>query len=704
MANGKDGAHGSSNNSNNNNSKAKKVMLLGLDGADPAVIRKYVAEGKLPGFKRALDAGVTTSDLGMQSVLPAITPPNWASIATGAYPATHGITCFWNHTLGNELDVLDYGFDSGLLKAETIWQAYARAGKKSIIFNYPTSWPPQVEDAIYVDGTSIYTNLRGYIDYEKVYEGRAEYAELIEIPHVVDNTGANCRFEGEETSQKAEISKDTYEGYGYTQPGLVTTTQDGELSADVPTADQIYTPLRPAEGWTSAPAGAREFAVPVNNGQARRYGLLVADDQGDYSRVQIYASKTAAVPLGEAGPGEWSGWIYDTYSIEGADIPVAYKIRVLELDPAGNSFKFYASYVLDLKTGKYFYPQNIGEELYSKVGPMLQPSNYSRLNPQADQVLLESIEEMYSWHVDAINHLLDNNEWDLFYTHMHGIDMFNHFYLDHTLPAASAEYERYQEIIYKIYEISDRFISALLDRLDGGTAAFIVSDHAGVAKNPETDHPLIGDMWGINVGILGDLGYTQLKENGGSYEIDWSRTTAVAQRATFIYLNVKGRDPQGIVDPADYDSTVAKIIDDLYSYRDPKTGRRVISFALNRNDMEVVGLGGENSGDIFYILEPDFTRCHGNGLSNHTLLGYSMRALFIALGAGVKSGEVIGRKVKVVDIVPTICHLTGSPVPENAEGGIIYQILAGSAEEEIPAAGKPAEAGEPVTAGAGGGV
>lgn len=117
--------------------------------------------------------------------------------------------------------------------------------------------------------------------------------------------------------------------------------------------------------------------------------------------------------------------------------------------------------------------------------------------------------------------------------------------------------------------------------------------------------------------------------------------------------------------------------------------------------MEVVGLGGENSGDIFYILEPDFTRCHGNGLSNHTLLGYSMRALFIALGAGVKSGEVIGRKVKVVDIVPTICHLTGSPVPENAEGGIIYQILAGSAEEEIPAAGKPAEAGEPVTAGAG---
>ncbi|MFD1772501.1 alkaline phosphatase family protein [Paenibacillus rhizophilus] len=683
-----------------NNGKAKKVMLLGLDGADPTLVARYIAQGKLPNFKKALNLGVSTEDLSMQSVLPAITPPNWASIATGAYPNTHGITCFWNHTLGNELDVLDYGFDSSLLKAETIWEAYARAGKKSIIFNYPTSWPPQVKDAIYVDGTSIYTNLRGYIDYEKIYEGETGDFELIEIPHIVDNTGANCRFEGEETTQKAEISKDTYEGFGYTQPGLVTTTQDGELSADVPTADQIKTPIKPASGWKHAPQGAREFIVPVNGGAERRWGLLTADDGVTYNRIAIYSAKESEVPLGEAASGEWSDWIYDRYTINGEAVDVAYKIRVLELDPSGESFTFYSSYVLDLKTGKYFYPQSIGEELYTNVGPMLQPSNYSRLNPQADGVLLESIKEMYRWHEDAINYLLDNKEWDLFYTHMHGIDMFMHFYLDHTLEAASPEYERYQEIVYKIYEITDHFIGALLDRLDGETAIFIVSDHGGVAKNPETDHPLIGDMWGINVGILGQLGYTQLKEDAfGAKEIDWSRTTAVAQRATFIYLNVKGRDPQGIVDPADYDKTVEKIIDDLYSYRDPKTGRRVISFALNRNDMEVVGLGGENSGDIFYILEPDFTRCHGNGLSNHTLSGYSMKALFIALGAGVKSGETIDRKVKVVDLVPTICELTETPVPRNVEGGVIYQILSGDGS---PSPQRENEAEQPVPAGSGG--
>ncbi|MDO3410191.1 alkaline phosphatase family protein [Saccharibacillus sp. CPCC 101409] len=672
--------------------KAAKVMVLGLDGADPTLVSRYIAQGKLPNFKKALELGSAAADLSMQSVLPAITPPNWASIATGAYPSTHGITCFWNHTLGNELDVLDYGFDSGLLKAETIWQAYARAGKKSIVFNYPTSWPPQAEDSIYVDGTSIYTNLRGYVDYEKVVEGSVDQAQLIEVPHTLDNTGANCRFEGEETTQKAGISKETYDGFGYSQPGLVTTTQDGELSADVPTADWIRTPIGSADGWASVPPNARAFEFTVNGGAERRWGLVVASSEGAgaaYDTIRVYADRQSQQSLGEAKSGCWSGWIYDTYRIGGADIPVAYKIRVLELDAAGDSFSFYVSYALDLKTGKFFHPRGIGEELYTEVGPMLQPSNYSRLTPLADEVLLESIEEMYRWHVDAINYLLDNKEWDLFYTHMHGIDMFMHFYLDHTLEAASPEYERYQEIVYRIYEITDRFIGALLERLDGKTSIFIVSDHGGVAKNPETDHPLIGDMWGINVGILGELGYTAVKDDGlGGKEIDWSRTTAVAQRATFIYLNVKGRDPQGIVDPADYDAVVRGIIDDLYNYRDPKTGRRVISFALNRNDMEVVGLGGENSGDIFYILEPDFTRCHGNGLSNHSLSGYSMKALFIALGAGIKQNQTIDRKVKVVDIVPTLCALSGAPVPYQAEGGVLYQIFEGIEQEQDGAAEK----------------
>ena len=659
----------------NSYGKAKKVLLLGLDGADPMLIQKYVKEGKLPNFKKVIDAGVTTADYSMQAVLPAITPPNWASLATGAWPETHGITCFWNHTLGNPLDQMDYGFNSELLKAETIWSAYARQGKKSILFNYPTAWPPNTENDIYVDGTSIYTNLRGYIDYEKVYECIEGDFPIKEVAHILDNSGTDCRVEGEVSSIKAEISKDEYEGYGYTQPGLVTSEETGESSADVPQADQIKTPIKNAEGWKYAPDGAKEVILPVNSGGARRYGLIVAEDGKNYNTIKIYLNKQQEKPIGEAKVNEWSDWIYDTYTIDGKSTKVAYKIRVINFEPDGSKLTFYSSFVLDLYGGKYFYPNEIGGEIYDKVGPMLQPVNYDRLNPTADQIMLESITEMYHWHEKSINYLLDNKEWDLFYVHMHGIDMYNHFYLDYTFKEASEEYERYQELIYKIYEISDNFIGEMLKRLDDETTIFVVSDHGGVGKNPEVEFPLIGDMWGINTGIMGELGYTKLKDVNGSLEIDWEKTTAVAQRATFIYVNLKGRDPSGIVDPKDYDKLVEKIIDDLYNYRDPETGRRVISFALNRSDMRVLGLGGEHSGDIFYILEPEFTRCHGNGLSNHSLLGYSMNALFAAVGAGIKKGVTIDRKVRTVDIVPTISHLAGVNVPKNAEGGIIYQGL-----------------------------
>lgn len=659
-------------------------MMLGLDGADPLLIKKYISEGKLPNFKKVMDMGVNTPDLGMQGVLPGVTPPNWATLATGAYPVTHGVTCFWNHKLGNELDQLDYGWNSDLLRAESVWEAFNRVGKKSILFNYPTAWPPKTDD-IYIDGTSIYTNLRGYVDYEKVYTCIEGDFPIEEKYHEMDNSGTDCRVEGDVVSLKACISQeeakpdDEEESMGYTQPsGVVTSEEDGEMSQDQPNADQIKTPVKSATGWKNAPANAKEMVMPVNSGQARRYALVIAEDGQIYNKIQIFKRKKDTEPLGECYADQWSGWIYDTFNINGKDTPVAYKLRVLNMKADGSFIRLYYSFVLNLKGGKYFSPAGIGEEIYQKVGPMLQPTNFDRNNAFADAIMNESIAEMYQWHVRAMDYLLKNKEWDLFYSHMHGIDMYNHYFLEFVSPEHSPnEYERYREQIYKIYEISDNFVGEMLKHLDDETAIIITSDHGAVPKSPEIkEFPRIGDMWGINVGIMSELGYTKTKEVKGTLQIDWANTTAVAQRSTFIYVNLKGRDPQGVVDPANYDKLVEQIIDDLYAYRDPNTGKRVITLALNRADMELVGLGGENCGDIFYIMEPTFTRCHGNALSNHCNLGYSMKPLLMMVGAGFKKGGVvINRPVKAVDVVPTICHLAGAPMPQHVEGAVLYQYL-----------------------------
>jgi predicted AlkP superfamily phosphohydrolase/phosphomutase len=654
--------------------KAKRVMLIGLDGADPHLIARYISEGKLPNIKRFIERGVSTPDYAMQGALPAITPPNWATQATGAWPNTHGITCFWNHTSGNELDFFDYGFNSELLEAETIWEAFSRSGKKSILFNYPTAWPPRKDNNVYIDGTSIYTNLRGYIDYEKIYELKTGDFPLFVKAHILDNSCENCRMEGNVNSLTAGLSKETERlskeaptEFGYTQPGIVTSEENGELSADLPNSDYIRSPLKPLTLGFSA-------VVPLNNATEQRTAILKPNSHGVYDSIEIHAEDGRI--LGAAKADEWSDWIYDIYTVNNTRTNVAYKIRLLDIAGDGSSAKFYLSFVLDLDGGKYFYPESAGPELYKAVGPMLQPVNYDRLNPLADRVSLESLDEMYSWHSRAIDYLLQHKDWDLFYVHMHGIDMYNHFYLDHTYENASPDYRHYQEQVYKSYEMTDRFVGNIIDKyLDGETAIVLTSDHAGVGKHPERKIPLIGDSWGISVGIMSKLGYTHLKEEAGKTVIDWTKTTAISQRTSYIYINLKGRDPQGIVDPKDYDALVTKIIDGLYNYRDPHTGKRVITFALNKNDMELVGLGGKHCGDIFFILEPEFTRCHGNGLSNHTLLGYSMKSFFALAGAGVKRGEILNRRVRSVDVVPTLCHLADAKMPRDVEGGVVYQSL-----------------------------
>lgn len=110
-------------------SKTKRVMVVGFDGADPRFVDTLIKQGKMPNFKKLQDQGTTTQNIGMIGALPTITPPCWATLATGAWPGTHGITCFWNHTSGRDLDDLDLGWNSKQCNAEFIWDSYAKAGK-----------------------------------------------------------------------------------------------------------------------------------------------------------------------------------------------------------------------------------------------------------------------------------------------------------------------------------------------------------------------------------------------------------------------------------------------------------------------------------------------------------------------------------------------------------------------------------------------
>ena len=228
----------------------------------------------------------------------------------------------------------------------------------------------------------------------------------------------------------------------------------------------------------------------------------------------------------------------------------------------------------------------------------------------------------------------------------------------------------------EICKLSDYYVGKYLHLLDEGWTIIITSDHAQVCSKHIP--PYLGDVLGVNVRVMQELGYTVLKtdENGNELrEIDWEKTKAVAVRENDIYINVKGRWDTGIVDPEDQYELEEQIMTDLYSYKDKTTGHRVVALAIRNRDAALLGLGGPESGDIIYFNAEGYNYDHADMLSTaYGEFDTSASPIFIAAGQGIKPGYT-DRMIRQVDVAPTMAVLMGVRMPAQCEGAPVYQIL-----------------------------
>lgn len=681
----------------------KRAMMIGLDGADPLVVKRLIKQGRLPNLKRVLEEGVYDKDMKLIGAYPSVTPPNWASLATGNWPRTHGVTDFFNQTLGKDLGLCELNWDSRRVESEYIWEAFSREGKKSILLNYCGAWPPRVKDdknTIFIDGTGVVPFIRCELDAPQFIELKEGDFVTQVIPHGIKKNASDCIVSKEMFDEMAEESAGTidiafeeeseYDAFEdmpiveFPFPIFTPETEEGGPGHDE--CDRIIAAIKDPEGWSfELPENAKVAVVPLAKSTVRRFFVLTASDGKTYDTVTIYKSRKNDKPMGTAKVGEWSDIIYDLYTRDDEPVRVGYKIRVLDIAKDGRNAHIIVSHAMDFDDLTYFYPQEVGRKMLDDIGPMIP---HIKLEPLgASEIELETWENLYDWHIDATDWLLENNpDWQLFYVHLHGIDIYNHWYINKTLPGWSDEYEKYLEMQAKMYEFNDKYVGAILKYLDDDTNIIITSDHAAVPNSPGDINPGIGHLGGIATKVMADLGYTVLKEGSveaGKPEIDWSKTSAISARLAHIYLNIKGRDPEGIVEPADVPEMIEKIISDLYSYRHPDTGKRVVAFCMTRDEMETVGMGGPHCGDIFMQLMPTYCETHGNCPTTVEHEDYSLNNLCMMIGANFKNGETIRRVIRVTDVVPTLCYLCDNQVPSNCEGGVIWQALKDFTEEQF---------------------
>lgn len=683
---------------------SKKLMVLGVDGMDPRLSRKYVDEGKMPNLKKIIERGAQRDDLVLLGAQPTVTPPQWTTLATGAYPSTHGITQF-SRVIPGKITQIGYNLDSRLCKAEPAWNCLAEAGRKTLVFHWPGSaWPPtsDSENLYVIDGAapgSVGSSTM-QVDSEMLCGASTAIAEATyeirgsqdaaapcvikrqespvfdEVMGVAEGMRAAMQM-GEDTLDKLQdmgidtinVLKDDDDGFG-TRAGF------GKGFNSVISAS----PIKPAAGWVSAPADAKEFTLLLSKGLIRRMGLILANENGAYDRVAIYKSKKETTPLVVCPLGQMVYNVIDEVIFSDQTYLANRHYKLIKLTEDASELKLYISAAMELASDTVIHPKRLQKAIIENVGPFPPQSQMYVQDIDLQQTMIEAWDYVVDWYVKCFDYFIANEGVEYIFSHLHSIDLIEHTFIRfmHGIGFNQYDPEVYASWMERLYQQTDRYFGGLLHYLDEGWTFIITSDHAQVA--PKFMPPAIGDMTGANTGLMKELGYTVLKkdENGKELaKIDWEKTKAIAVQGNDIFINLKGREPHGIVDPADQYELEEQIMTDLYGYKHPDTGKRVISLALRNRDAILLGYGGPTAGDICIWVAEGYNYDHCDGLS--TLYGEghtSLSPIFVAAGPGFKEGVTTDRVIRQVDVAPTICYLAGVRMPAQCEGAPVYQIIA----------------------------
>jgi len=261
-------------------------------------------------------------------------------------------------------------------------------------------------------------------------------------------------------------------------------------------------------------------------------------------------------------------------------------------------------------------------------------------------------------------HLLDTRPWDFFMLVEIGLDRMHHAFwrfLDPTHPRYEPGH-RYRDVIGSYYRYLDDEIGELLDRFDDDTVVMVVSDHGA--------QPMLGagcvNEWLVQEGYL--VLHKQPTEPTPvkNLDIDWSRTRAWGEGGYYsrLSLNVHGREPGGIVDPADYDALRGELIARLEALPGPD-GTPIGTRVHRPEDLWVERRGippdlvvyfgdlawrsnGTVGGRALHTFENDT----GPDDANHALDG-----LCIAAGRGLPTGR--RDDMHLYDVAPTILECFG---------------------------------------------
>lgn len=372
-------------------------------------------------------------------------------------------------------------------------------------------------------------------------------------------------------------------------------------------------------------------------------------------------------------PEEWSEPLTVRAAGRRGEADFSFRIKVLECGGDPVHLRLYHT-VLHERTG-HSEPAEIWKRHLATAGPIEEQTDpFVLFRGGIDlKTQLEIFRLNADWLRRAAVSLLTREDWDLFMIQLHFTDWAHHMLeggLDPRHPDFRPEAaDRYEEALLASYRLADEVVGAIHQVLEPGTDIAVLGDHGQ-------------DLHHTTVHVNEALASAGLLHWADGDEVDWEHTQAFAA-GNFVYLNLEGREPTGIVPAQAAEGLKEKVIAGLLSLEDPVRRERPVLMAGVKEHFEPLGAHGPGAGDVVFVCRSGYQSRNNRGdLYTPTRLlreftsahdhfwpfDPRIQTRLFAAGPSFRSGYRHPRSESLIDVAPTLCAALGIEPPAQCEG------------------------------------
>jgi predicted AlkP superfamily phosphohydrolase/phosphomutase len=621
--------------------KFKKVIVIGYDGMDFKLLSRFIREGRdLPNFKKLSEEGTFAPLLSTE---PPISPVAWSTFSTGVNPGKHNIFDFLSTNRNNYMPELSCSeilppkrtlkFNKYVLpiskpkielkrKSKTFWKLVSERGIFASVLRVPYTFPPEKFYGVMISGLGT-PDLRG-------------------------SQGSSTSYSAIK-NKNSEISDSISEKLTELAEGLFEGSIEGPENPFLKTPVKLRTKFRlrilKDEKSVELELGGDKIIL--------RAGIL-----SSWNKIEFKAGFVKIRGIAQ-------------FYVKSID-PLKLYLSPINIDPENPSMPI-------------SHPKIFSVYLSKLLGP------YATLGMAEDNWALEEdviTEEAY---IDQTNYYQKERERTFFNSlkkYKTGLivqvfeatDRIQHMFWRYFKDSGSkAKQEsnnpKVVDAIFNVYKEMDILTGEILEKIGKKELLMIVSDHGFNTVRREFDL----NSW------LKKEGYIVLKENkktsGKWYaDVDWNKSKLYGQGLNGLYLNLKNREKQGIVEKEDAEALKDEVKNKLLAVVDPDTGEKVFKIVYKREEV-YKGPYVKNAADIVLGYNVGYRvswesavnfvgeRVHKDSTrlwsGDHCFSNKDVQGIFFS------NHKILEKNPRLLDISPSILAAFGIKKPAFIEGNAL---------------------------------